>query len=247
MGTYHFAQDDSYDILSPQAQAALEQLTQRIVAAGPDKIFLERQPEFDSQNGIRDLYQEFRRGEGDPIRNEFAQVGFRAAAALEHDQIYLCDHPGQYGRFYRAARDYAMQHGQMPLLEGTAARTTVSIEGEVDEQALRAERGLLGYLRWLNSDAVRASSHAGYITTFPRVGSTGFYDYDDEQTLIGAELLVDWYRRNIMIYAKILNQVTESDDAIFVLLGSDHIPILEQLFEDHPYFEVIPAAEWLGP
>jgi hypothetical protein len=90
-----------------------------------------------------------------------------------------------------------------------------------------------------------STSHASYITNYTQIGSTDFYNYDDDDTLIGAELTADWYRRNIMIYAKVINQVAYDEPSILILIGADHVPILEYLFETNPYFEVVAASEWL--
>ena len=35
------------------------------------------------------------------------------------------------------------------------------------------------------------------------------------------------------------------EEAIFLIIGADHIPILKHLFESNPYFEVVKASDWL--
>ena len=52
-------------------------------------------------------------------------------------------------------------------------------------------------------------------------------------------------RRNIMIYTKMVNQLDYSEEAIFLIMGGDHIPILRNLFRDNPFFEVVPPEAWL--
>jgi len=104
---------------------------------------------------------------------------------------------------------------------------------------------LLEYIQWINSPEVMRTSHGSYLANYPQIGSTDFYNYDDDDTLIGAELTADWYRRNIMIYAKIINQLDYSEGAIFLLIGADHVPIISSLFAENPHFKVIPAERWL--
>ncbi len=133
----------------------------------------------------------------------------------------------------------------MGCLDATASGTAVRADDLVNEDSLMDNSTLLEYLQWINSDAVMTTSHASYVSNYPLVGSEDFYNYDDADTLIGAELTADWYRRNIMIYAKMIGQLTFEEKAIFLIMGGDHIPILKQLFESNPNFEVIKAESWL--
>ena len=63
---------------------------------------------------------------------------------------------------------------------------------------------------------------------------------------MGAELTADWYRRNIKIYSKMITQLDYTENAIFLIMGNDHIPIIRHLFESNPYFEVVDTELWLG-
>ncbi|MEO0734160.1 MAG: DUF5694 domain-containing protein, partial [Bacteroidota bacterium] len=178
-------------------------------------------------------------------RNEIFQIGFRLARQLGHDRIYQCDHPGQYGWLLRTAREYAAKNGQLPILRAEGKGTVQRTDNLIDEDSLRQRLSLLDYLRWLNSEEIMTTSHAFYLANFPQLGSRNYYDYDDDDTLLGAEILADWYRRNIMIYTKMINQLTYEEEAIFLVIGSDHIPILRDLFTQNPHFEVVDPADWL--
>ncbi|WP_370451007.1 DUF5694 domain-containing protein [Olivibacter sp. XZL3] len=70
--------------------------------------------------------------------------------------------------------------------------------------------------------------------------------HHDSTYFMGADLTIDWYRRNILIYSKILAQLDYKEDALFLVIGNDHVPILKQLFNDNPYFEVVETEKWLG-
>lgn len=115
----------------------------------------------------------------------------------------------------------------------------------VNEDSIMYNSSLFDYIRWINSDAVMTTSHASYVANDPLVGSKDYYSYDDDDTLIGAEVTADWYRRNIMIYTKIINQLSFDEQAIFLIMGADHIPILKHLFESNPHFEVADVEKWL--
>ena len=100
-------------------------------------------------------------------------------------------------------------------------------------------------MKWLNSKSVQQSSHAHYINCYPQLGNTNVFHYDSTYFL-GSELTVDWYRRNIKIYSKMIAQLDYSEKAIILIMGNDHIPIIRHLFNSNPYFEVIPTENWLG-
>ena len=179
-------------------------------------------------------------------RNEIYQVGFRAAKKLGHKKVYQCDHPGQYGRFNRATIDYATKNNQTDILEAKRLGTVLRYDDTVDEDSIMNSTSLLEYIQWINSPEVMTTSHASYLTNYPQIGSNDYYNYDDDFTLIGAELTADWYNRNIMIYSKMINQVEYGKDkSIFLLMGGDHIPIIKSFFDANPYFKVEETSRWL--
>ena len=178
-------------------------------------------------------------------KNELVQVGFRVAKMLGHKRVYQCDHPGRYGALYDRSSQYAQTNNQKGFLDATAKGTAVREDDLVNEDSLMQNSTLLEYIQWINSDVVMRTSHASYVSNYPLVGSKGLYNYDDDDTLIGAELTADWYRRNIMIYTKMISQLTFDEKAIFLIMGGDHIPILKHLFESNPNFEVMKAESWL--
>jgi len=248
LGTFHFAQTDStYNVLDENHQKSIEDLCEIIANQNPDKIFVERQPEYEFQNRIDSLYETYvKMSRPLKARNEIYQVGFRTAKKLGHKKVYQCDHPGQYGRFNRATIDYATKNNQTDILEAKSLGTVMRYDDTVDEDSIMKSVTLLEYIQWINSPQVMNSSHGSYVTNYPQIGSTDYYNYDDDYTLIGAELTADWYKRNIMIYTKMINQVDyEKDKAIFLLMGGDHIPIIRYLFDTNPYFKVVETSNWL--
>lgn len=246
LGTFHFAQTDStYDVLSEKNQKSILKLCELVKKQKPDKIFIERMPEFEHQNKMDSLYQAYRNGDPRQRRNEIWQVGFRVANALNHKTIYSCDHPGQYGAYYSRIEEYAKMNGQSELFKGNGKGITVTKTSDINTDSLMMASDLLEYLRWLNSETVQQSSHAHYINFFPQLGNTDVFHYNPSYFL-GSELTADWYRRNIKIYSKMIVQLDYSEKAIFLIMGNDHIPIIRHLFESNPYFEVIDTEKWLG-
>ena len=246
LGTFHFAQtDDDYNIKEQKHQKSIAELCDIIKKQNPNKIFVERQPEYEFKNKIDSLFLSYVKGRKLKRKNEIYQVGFRVAKKLGHKKVYQCDNPGLYGKYYAEARDYATKNGQMDIMEAKRIGTVTRHDDIINEDSVMQNSTLLEYLQWINSKQVMQTSHAAYIANYPQIGSTDFYNYDDDNTLIGAELTADWYRRNIMIYTKMINQLDYKEDAIFLLMGADHIPIVKSLFDANPYFEVIDPSKWL--
>lgn len=248
LGSFHFNQMDStYNVLDAHHQKSITRLCQTIAKQNPDKIFVERQPEFEYRSKYDSLFTKYANKETLNIkaRNEIYQVGFRVAKMLNHKKVYQCDNPGRYGTLYNIAFEYAKANNQVGYFDATKKGTVLREDNRVNEDSLIMSTSLFDYLKWLNSDIVMRTSHASYVVNDVQVGSKDYYNYDDDDTLLGAEIVADWYRRNIMIYTKMINQLSYDEDAIFLVIGADHIPTITHLFNSNPYFEVVPTNTWL--
>ena len=96
LGTFHFNQTDTtvYDVRSAKHQASIQLLADKVIAVRPDKVFIERMPEWEHQHHVDSLYQVYRKGGLRQSRNEIWQIGGRIATALNHPHRYQCDQPG---------------------------------------------------------------------------------------------------------------------------------------------------------
>lgn len=246
LGTFHFGDTDTtiFDIKSKENQVEVQKLCNKICKLNPDKVFIERQPDFEYQNKMDSLYQAFRAGDSIRRRNEIWQIAFRVANQLNHSTIYQCDHPGNYGTLYDNIEQYAKQHNQLNILNYTAKGTTKPMHLDFNRDSLYKANKLIDILKLLNSKEYQGKSHASYINVYPQIGNTNVFNYDSTY-LMGSELTADWYRRNIKIYTKMINQLDYTEKSIFLLMGNDHIPIIKHLFESNPYFEVIDTQNWL--
>lgn len=248
LGTFHFNQVDTliYDVNDEKHQESIKKLAKIVTGLKPDKVFVERMPEWEYKNKMDSSYQEYRNGKLRGLRNEIWQVGARVAAALNHPHIYQCDHPGMYGVYYQKLANYTKAHNEQDkLVKKKGLGMTIPLTTLMKIDSVRNTVDLLEYLRWLNSPGVQQSSHAHYINVYPQIGNTNVFSREPDYFL-GADLTIDWYRRNILIYSKILAQLDYKENAIFLVIGNDHIPIIKQLFKDNPYFNVVETEKWLG-
>ena len=247
LGTFHFTQTDTaiYDVRSADKQRSIMKLSDIIYGLNPNKIFIEKMPEWEYENHIDSLYQEYRRGNLSKARNEIWQVAGRTANRLGHPHLYQCDQPGNYSFYYGQIEDYAIAHHQQNKLTYKYKGMTTPLTSTLNNDSLRNSMDLLDYIKWLNSKAVQKTSHAHYINVYPQIGNIDAYRYDSAYFL-GANLTIDWYRRNILIYSKMIAQLDYNENAIFLIIGNDHVPIIRQMFQENPYFEIVDTEKWLG-
>ena len=247
LGTFHFSQtDSSYQVMDEKHQKSINELNDIIVGLNPNKIFIERMPDFEKENKMDSLYTAYFNREKETNKpNEIWQVAFKTAKRLGHKKSYQCDHPGNYGSLYAEIEEYAKEHNQMNILEYDAKGVTKPKTNTLNRDSLMQSMTLLDFIKWLNSKEVQSTAHAHYVNVFPQIGHTDVYDYK-KNYLLGTKLTADWYRRNIYTYSKMINQLDYSEKAIFLLIGNDHIPIIRHLFESNPYFEVMDVEKWLG-
>ncbi len=247
LGTFHFAQTDStYNVLDEKHQKSIKELDDIIIGLNPDKLFIERMPDFEYRSKIDSLYTAYVNREKETNNpNEIWQVAFKVGKRLGHEKLYQCDNPGRYGMLYSGIEKYAKEHHQTDILNQIAGGTIQPITNTINQDSLRNSMSLLAYMKWLNSKEVQSSSHAYYLTVFPQIGHTDVYEYK-KNYLLGTELTADWYRRNIYIYSKMINQLDYNEKSIFLIIGNDHIPIIRQMFEGNPYFKVMDTEKWLN-
>lgn len=251
LGTFHFNQVDSleYDVRDAKHQKSIEELSGIIMELKPDKFFVERMPEWEFENNLDSLYQEYRKGNLSRYRNEIWQVAARVATRLNHSMLYQCDNPGMYGFWYGEIEDYVNKHNEQYKLDFKGKGMTIPHNSLLNCDSLRNISDLLDYIRWWNSDKVQSTAHAHYINVYPQIGNTNAYTpapQIDSTYYLGANLTVDWYRRNILTYSKMLSQLDYTEKAIFLIIGNDHAPIIKQLFRENPYFELVETEKWLG-
>ena len=253
LGTFHFTQRPKGEMLTKRRQTEIAEVVACLKKFKPAKVFVECNPEFAYNNNVDVAYQRFLEDKIKLPVNEIFDLGFRTARELGHPQVYQADHPGRYGFFHSKAKAYAEKHGQLDILNGKAVGTTLGLYATDDRRDLQDDnQTVMDYLRYLNGAASQKADHASYVTRYPRLGDTApptsdeqILQTDKDEYFIGAELVADWYRRNIMIYSKVLREVDYKEERILLIFGSGHAPTLKHLFQSNPHFKVVDANQWL--
>ncbi len=263
LGLWHFSNPgaDEYNTtvenyFSDRRQQEINQVNQALAKYNPSKVFVEcmssDQAYFDS------LYQE---KDFDPQKlansrgtSEHYQIGFKLSKMLGLNGVECVDAPGLW--LGSAANEVAAK--QYPALD---AAFTKKMEEHIHEenQFLKEHSIAEGLVRYNTKESL-GLNHDIYISFFSSIIDQSkeedfpvFYKDEKEDRLaispdqkyIGAELISEWYRRNIKIFSKVLERVEEDDDRILIIFGQGHIPILRRMFDDHPKYRIVEVAEVL--
>lgn len=234
LGVYHMANPgrdifntQADDVLAPKRQAEIAQLIDVLKKFHPTKIAVEAEV---GDERIPQRYADYLAGKHELTRNEVEQIGFRLAKELGHRTIYPEDTEGDFP--YKRLLDYAKGSGRAKELD--------AIMGEVGEMvkaqnAYLASHTIVEMLLYMNSDE-HVASDVGYYYRQGTVGEPGDW--------AGADLLADWYRRNIRIYSNVMGLADSPNERILVIFGAGHLGWLQHDFASNPNVRLRKLAEF---
>lgn len=215
------------DMLAPGRQAEIAALLDRLKGFNPTRVAVEVQ--YERTEEINGRYKGFREGIFTLTANEIYQLGFRLADALGHEQIYCIDSQGSGD--WNGVYEYAREHGQ-------AAKIDASLQQVRDDMAELSERithtSLLELLRDDNNLA-RLEKDVRSYTDLAVIGHGDKY--------VGADLIGDWYARNLRMFVNITRIPTTDEDRIFLVVGAGHVMFLKHFLESSGRYEL----EDIGP
>ncbi len=233
LGTYHMSNPgrdifntEADDVLAPRRQAEIERVIAVLQQFRPTKIAVEADVNND-RVGAR--YAEYVSGEHELTRNETEQLGFRLAKMLGHETVYPVDTDGEFP-FPRLVK-YAKATGREAEIDALME------EGGKDSEALSAylaSHTILETLLHMNSDEYAAAGVGGYF----RMAELG-----EPWDWAGADLVADWFRRNMRIYTNIVQLVDSPDERVLVIYGAGHLGWLQYAFANNPNFRLRKLGE----
>lgn len=213
------------DMLAPKRQAEIAQVTAALAKFKPTLVAVEWPGDLVNQR-----YDAYLKRTLAPSYNEVVQLGFRLArdAGLLH--VEGIDADGDFP--YDAVTAYAKAHG----MDGLLTSANADIETMVKTQdTLLAKGSVGGVLRFLN-DPARIAGDNGFYRTMLKIGGAA-----DQP---GAELLTQWYRRNFIICANLVQRARPGDHVV-VFYGSGHAFLLRQCVSEMPGYRLIEANDYL--
>jgi hypothetical protein len=234
LGTYHMANPgrDIFntqidDVLSQKRQQEMAQLVAVLQRFRPTKIAVEASSG-DERLGRR--YAEYLAGKYDLSRNEVDQIGLRLARALGHKEVYAVDTDGEFP--YLRLVKYAKATQREKELD--------SLQSEIGEMvkaqsAFIASHSILESLLYMNSDEKVAEA-------------TGYYfrqaEFGEPWDWAGADLVADWFRRNMRIYTNVTRLVESPNERVLVIYGAGHLGWLQFAFASNPNLRLRKLSEF---
>ena len=153
---------------------------------------------------------------------EAVQLGFRLAKMLMHDKVFAVNEDTSQNIF--ALSEYAQ-----PAIIAQCAQI-------ISNLAPRKDANLLSVLKNVNDIAWSEENHKLYM-----LGNT---IQTENSRYLGADLVSDWYKRNLRIFAN-LQELAELNNNIIFFVGAGHLKLLKSFISACPGMEFVSALAYL--
>ena len=223
LGVYHMANPgrdifntQADDVFAPKRQAEIAQLIELLKKFQPTKIAVEADP-WGPRKG---QYADYLAGKYTLTRNEIDQIGYRLAKELGHKTVYLVDADGEFP--YPRLVNYAKASGRSKELDAMMGGIGERVKAQ---SAYLASHTILEALLYMNADDYVAQDLGFYYR------QAGFGEPGD---WAGADLLSEWFKRNIRIYSNVMPLAGSPNERVLVVFGAGHLGWLQQNFAGNP-------------
>ena len=241
LGTYHMANrgHDIFnlkadDVLAPERQAEIAQLIEVLKRFNPTKIAVEADL-FSSTNPTTSersqQYTDYLAGKHELSRDEVEQIGFRLAKELGHKTIYPVN--ADYDFPYQLLVDYAKANGRAKELDAIMGGFGANVKANGE---YLASHTILETLLSMNSDD-RVTQEVGLYYRMAGFGEVGDW--------AGADLVSDWFRRNMRICSNVVQLVDSPNERVLVIFGYGHLGWLRHDFASNPGLRLRKLAEFV--
>lgn len=222
LGSYHFEPSNSDvsniepgDVTSSIFQQELSELIEKLKGYKPTKIAIELLPQY--EDGFNEQYQQFVAGHYKLNTNERQQIAMRLGKALAHKKIFAVDAEADFS--FDALQDAATQSGEEERLQSIVQHKIPEITNEVEALVLDKTKSVKEVFRLINSPEWLNKNDSVYFEIAP-IGNR--YNH------AGAELVANWYLRNLKIAANVQDIVDDKNDRVLILFGAGHKQQLER-------------------
>jgi hypothetical protein len=234
LGVYHMSNPghdifnmQADDVLAPKRQAEITQVIAALKKFHPTKIAVEGNY---GDDRIPKGYADYLAGKHELTRNETEQIGFRLAKELGHKTVYPVDVDGEFP--FQHVINYAKASGRSKELDALLGEIGAMVKAQ---NAYLASHTVLETLLYLNSDDKVAED-------------VGFYyreaQFGEPWDWAGADLVSDWFRRNMRIYSNVLQLADSPNERVLVIFGAGHLGWLQHDFVSNPNLRLRKLAEF---
>jgi hypothetical protein len=219
---------DQISVLDEPFQSEIIAICQAIEKFNPTIIAIEFTK--DRQSFIDSVFNQYKKGNYSLRKNEAYQLGFRIAGQLDLDKVYCIDDAGKHYNSIEAiftdnARREAFEQYYLNARETTHTSSKISSITDALYESNKAEnikQSLAIYL-----------SHP-----FKYEESPGDFTGVDFET-------GRWYNRNLRIFRNIQRIPIDNSDRILVIIGSEHLNLLNHFFDTSMEFELVSPLPYL--
>ena len=238
LGTFHFenpgldvAKYENFNVMTPDHQKEMENMAQKLKTFAPDKIFVEWN--YKDQEGLDKMYAKNTDSLLKADADERIQIALRTAKKLGHKQLYAIDyHDTTFA--YDLMINSMEKAGQQELI---STSNEVMKQHEQSENAKRKTYTLTQLMLDVNTKESNASNLGWYLTIANRAGANDVF--------VGANLVSEWYKRNLYMYALVQKLTVAKDKNIMVLLGAGHTAMLREFVKNDARFELVELKDVL--
>jgi hypothetical protein len=215
------------DVLAPKRQAEIAQVTAALAKFHPTKIAVEGDV-FDDR--IPKRYADYLAGRHELTTNEVEQIGFRLAKELGHKTVYPVDVDGEFP--WQRIVDYAKASGRSKDLDAIMSEIGGMVKAQND---YLLSHTVLETLLYMNADA-KVAEDVGFYYREAQLGEPGDW--------AGADLVAEWFRRNMRIYSNVVKLVDSPNEHLLVIFGAGHLGWLQHDFASNPNLRLRKLAEF---
>lgn len=235
LGTFHFAGTSDLMSLQPgaimgqQRQEEMNSLIEKLAQYKPTKIVLE----FPFGNlELDSLYGQFLKGKHELTVNERQQLGFRLAAHLGHEHIYVADHPMDLP--FEGLQSYLVETGQSDFFPNFLATMKTEVIDVLQEHYDTST--IAQFLVFMNQEKYDRLNKAFYLQHLNQFGT--------KDNPVGVDLNSKWWERNMHIMRNI-DELTEDGDRILVLFGQGHTALLKDFYSSRTDVSIHDILQYL--
>ena len=221
------------DIFKPDRQREINSLVESLSRFRADKIMVDVPYRSSWESSLNHTYRTFLDQEYIPNRTAREQIGFRLAKMNGLNELKGLDISSGFD-LGSALREVSMNGDHETVNELIRIGKAIAIAK--NEHA--ASQSLGQYLSYLNHPQNLSHEHSVYVRYLSRLGRN--------QSQIGAQLLSQWYEYHMQLFSNLARMADRSDERIIILVESSHVPVLRQLVDDDPEFELVDPLPYLG-
>ncbi|MEG9327024.1 DUF5694 domain-containing protein [Salinimicrobium catena] len=214
----------SVNVKNPEVKNEIEKIVNKLVEFKPTIICVE--VPVASSEGINRIYQEFKIDQSNTTNwtEEINSIAFEVGRISGVENIYGIDSKLMFN---------------YPKLMSLAEQSE-SVKKYINEYVKYLERineeEILPKFRMYNTEEFKSET-LDFYNTLSVMHTPGNYE--------GAEIIADFYKRNLMIYSNFNDVPKTKEDRVLVILGGTHSAYLDFFMRDHPIYDLVDPMGYL--